>query len=154
MLEKCDEYEVPTEHAAALDERDYGDYTGKNKWDVERLLGEGDFKKLRRGWDYPVPNGETLKMVYERVVSYFLEHILPRVKEDKNVLVVAHGNSLRALVTYIENISAEGVADLVVPFRTIMIYELDTDGHSLNKEVRESAAPLAGITPTMKASAS
>ena len=141
MLEKCQEYEVPTEHAAALDERDYGDYTAKNKWEIEKVLGEEDFKKLRRAWDYPVPNGETLKMVYARVVPYFLEHILPRVQEDKNVLVVAHGNSLRALVKYIENISDEGIADLEIQFGTVTIYQLDAEGHMVHKECRESITP-------------
>src|SRR4051812_41907273 len=60
--------DVPIIRDAALNERDYGDYTGKDKWEMEKLLGETEFENVRRGWDYPVPHGETLKMVYERVV--------------------------------------------------------------------------------------
>lgn len=138
MLNVCKRYNVPTEHSAALNERDYGDYTGKNKWEMEKLLGHDEFDKLRRGWDHPIPNGESLKMVYNRVVPYFLEKILPRVKEDKNILVVAHGNSLRALIKYIEKISDDGMVKIEMPFGAIVIYELNDEGHMLSKEVRKT----------------
>ena len=137
ILNVCKKYKVPTEHSSALGERDYGDYTGKNKFDMEKILGEEEYKKLRRGWDYPIPNGESLKMVYERVIPFFLKNVLPVIKENKNVLIVAHGNSLRALVKYIENISDEAVADLEIPFESITIYDLDQDGHIINKELRK-----------------
>jgi 2,3-bisphosphoglycerate-dependent phosphoglycerate mutase len=129
--------DVPQKRSAALNERDYGDYTGKNKWDMEKLLGAEKFKELRRGWDYPIPHGETLKMVSERAVPYFQKEILPRLKEGKNVLVVAHGNSLRCIIKYIENISDAGIADVEMPFVDIMIYDLNADGHMLQKEVRQ-----------------
>jgi len=90
MLDICKRHSVPTEHSAALNERDYGEYTGKNKWEMEKILGAEEFKKLRRGWDYPIPNGESLKTVYDRTVPFFFEKILPLVLEGKNVLVVAH----------------------------------------------------------------
>jgi 2,3-bisphosphoglycerate-dependent phosphoglycerate mutase len=138
MLNACKRYDVPTEHSAALDERDYGDYTGKNKWEMEKLLGEENWNRVRRNWDYPVPNGETLKTVYERAVPYFLEKILPIVKDGKNVLVVAHGNSLRAIVKYIERISDKEIADVEVPFGAIIIYDLDQDGHMIHKETRQT----------------
>ncbi len=138
MLNVCKRYNVPTEHSAALNERDYGDYTGKNKWEMEKLLGHDEFDKLRRGWDHPIPNGESLKMVYNRVVPYFLEKILPRVKENKNILVVAHGNSLRALIKYIEKISDDGMVKIEMPFGAIVIYELNDEGHMLSKEVRKT----------------
>ncbi len=138
MLNVCKRYEVPTEHSAALNERDYGDYTGKNKFEMEKLLGEEEYKKLRRGWDYPVPHGETLKMVYGRAVPYFLKKILPLINKDKNILVVAHGNSLRALVKYIENISDDAISDVEVPFGAIIIYKLDEQGHMIHKEVRQT----------------
>ena len=143
MLNICERYEVPTEHSAALNERDYGDYTGMNKWDVQKLIGEETWNKVRRNWDYPIPHGETLKMVYERTGPYFLEKILPRVKENKTILVVAHGNSLRTLVKYIENISDEGIEDIEIPFGAIIIYDLDSDGHMVHKEIRrtESSVP-------------
>ncbi len=133
---------VPTEHSAALNERDYGDYTGKNKWDMQKLLGDEVFEKLRRGWDYPVPHGETLKMVYERAVPFFLDNILPLLREGKNVLVVAHGNSLRAITKYIENISDEGIEHVEIPFGALTIYDLDTAGHMLHKEVRQTESKV------------
>lgn len=138
ILNTCERYSVPTVHSAALNERDYGDYTGRDKWEMEKLLGEEEFIKLRRAWDHPIPNGESLKKVSERVVPYFLEKILPCVKEGKNTLVVAHGNSLRVLMKYIENISDEGIADLEMPFGNIIIYDLNDEGHVIRKEVRQT----------------
>ncbi len=142
MLNAAKRYEIPTNHAAALNERDYGDYTGKNKWEMEKILGEEEWQKARRGWNYPVPNGETLKMVYERVVPYFLEKILPEVKSGKNVLVVAHGNSLRALVKYIEKISDEGIEGVEFPFGAVVIYDVDNEGYMTKKEVRETKSEV------------
>ena len=129
---------VPIENCKEINERDYGDYTGKNKWDMEKILGQEEFTNLRRGWDYPVPNGESLKKVYERSVPFFLNRILPILKEGKNVLVVSHGNSIRSIMKYIENISDEGVANLEMIFGSILIYDLDNDGHIVNKEVRQA----------------
>jgi 2,3-bisphosphoglycerate-dependent phosphoglycerate mutase len=136
MLDTIGDYKVPTTHAAALNERDYGEYTGKNKWDVEKLIGEEKWDDIRRGWNCPVPCGETLKMVYERAVPFFLKHILPLVRSGKNVLVVAHGNSLRALMKYIENISDEEIEGIEMPFGAVVIYDLNSDGHVIDKEVR------------------
>jgi 2,3-bisphosphoglycerate-dependent phosphoglycerate mutase len=142
MLNVCELYEVPTEHSSALNERDYGDYTGKNKWEMERILGEEEFKKLRRGFDYTVPNGESLKMVYERVVPFFLHTIVPKVIEGKNVLVVGHGNSLRMIVKYIEHISDEDIVDIEIPFGSVTIYNIDQEGHFLHKEVRQTQSQV------------
>jgi 2,3-bisphosphoglycerate-dependent phosphoglycerate mutase len=142
ILNVCKLEKVPTEHSAALNERDYGDYTGKNKWELEKALGEEKFTHLRRGWDSPVPNGETLKMVYERVTPFFLEKILPKVNEGKNVLVVGHGNSLRTLIKYIEEVSDEDIADVEMPFGAIIIYDLTPSGHIINKEIRETKSEV------------
>lgn len=128
---------VPITRSSALNERDYGDYTGKNKWEVEESLGKEEFDKLRRGWDYPVPNGETLKMVYDRVVPFFLNTILPQLRQGKTILLVAHGNSIRALTKYIEKISDDDVSGINMLFGAVVIYELDQDGHIITKEVRE-----------------
>lgn len=136
MLNVCERYDVPTEHSAALNERDYGDYTGKNKWEMEKILGEDEFSKLRRSWDYPVPNGESLKMVYDRAVPYYKEKILPKVAEGNNVLVVSHGNTLRALIKYIENIPDDKMPDVEMPFGAIYIYDIDTEGHKVSREER------------------
>jgi 2,3-bisphosphoglycerate-dependent phosphoglycerate mutase len=108
----------------------------------EKLLGPEEFKKLRRGWNYPVPNGESLKMVYERTVPYFTSMILPKLQEGKNVLVVAHGNSLRSIIKWIEGISDEGIADVEMPFGAIVIYTLDPGGHLITKEVRQTLSEV------------
>lgn len=126
---------VSVEKSGELNERDYGDYTGKNKWEVEKIIGEKEFQKLRRGWDYPVPHGENLKMVYERTVPFFLGRIMSILRENKNVLIIAHGNSIRSIVKYIENISDDKISDLEMPFEEVLVYDLDEKGHFLKKEV-------------------
>lgn len=142
ILNVCNRFDVPTVHSAALNERDYGDYTGKNKWDMEKLLGEEEYKKLRRGWDYPIPKGESLKMVYERTVPFLTKTILPLAAGGKNVLVVAHGNSLRTVIKYLEGISDEAIADVEMPFGAILIYDIDSDGKVINKEVRQTESQV------------
>ena len=71
----------PITNSEALNERDYGDYTEKNKWDIQKEVGEEEFQKIRRSWDYPPPHGESLRMVYERVLPYYLSAIEPVLKE-------------------------------------------------------------------------
>lgn len=142
MLNTCERYEVPTEHAEELNERDYGDYTGKNKWDMEKLIGEEAWNNVRRGWDYPVPNGETLRMVYDRAVPFYLHKIVPCINDGKNTLVVAHGNSLRAIIKYIETISDEGIEHLEIPFGTVLVYDIDDAGRMISKEVRTTPSEV------------
>ncbi len=142
MLNVCERFEVPTQHSQALNERNYGIYTGKNKWEMEQLLGEAEFHKLRRSWDHPIEGGESLKMVHDRAVPYLKDVILPQVMEGKNVLVVAHGNSLRTIVKSIEGISDEGVADIEIPFGAIIIYTLDDNGHMTHKEIRQTESSV------------
>jgi 2,3-bisphosphoglycerate-dependent phosphoglycerate mutase len=137
ILEGLNLVRVPTVHASALNERDYGDYTGKNKWEMQQLLGVEQWEKVRRDWNCPVPNGETLKMVYERAVPFYMNDILPLLNESKNVIVVSHGNAIRALMKYIENINDADVSNIEMLFGGIVIYEVDKDGHMVNKEVRQ-----------------
>ncbi len=127
--------DVPVEDSIELIERDYGDYTGKNKWDVQKKIGDEEFMKIRRSWDHPIPNGESLKMVYERAVPFLMNKILPLLKEGKNILVVGHGNSLRALSKYIENISDIEINNFEIDFDAVTIYDLNDDGHIIIKEI-------------------
>lgn len=136
MLNVCERYTVPTEHCPELNERDYGVYTGKNKWDMEEMLGKEEFRKVRRSWDFIPPSGESLQQVYERVVPFYKNTVLPLIAQDKNVLIVAHGNSLRSLVKYIEQISDDDIANIEFPFGGLFIYDLDTSGRMTHKEVR------------------
>lgn len=136
---------APVHHSKKLNERDYGELTGMNKWEVEQKYGEQQFQNWRRGWDEPVPGGETLKDVYERAVPYFNEHILPELKAGHNVLVAAHGNTLRALIKYLEGLSDEEVPHLEMPFGDILIYEFGRAGTILSKDHRQihTTAPPA-----------
>ncbi|MEK7534351.1 MAG: 2,3-diphosphoglycerate-dependent phosphoglycerate mutase [Patescibacteria group bacterium] len=120
----------------ALNERDYGELTGKNKWEIKKLYGEQKFLNIRRGWDYPIPNGETLKDVYERVIPYYKREILPKLKMGKNVIIVAHGNSLRALVKYLENISDEDISKIEIATGEIYIYKLDKKANITSKQIK------------------
>lgn len=142
IVNVCKCAEIPVVHAEALNERNYGVYTGQNKWEMEALLGVEEFTKLRRSWNYPLPDGESLAEVYSRVVPYFLNSILPKVNEGENILVVAHGNSLRTLLKYIERISDEDIEHLEIPFGQVLIYNLDREGHMLNKEIRQTESEV------------
>ncbi len=133
--------EIPTTEDPALNERDYGDLTGKNKLEMEKMYGEEQYLKWRRSWDYPVPNGESLKDVYGRVVPYYREKILPEIKSGKNVLVVAHGNSLRALMKYLENISDSDIPNLELETGEIIVYEMDEEGKIFKSSRRLPDSP-------------
>jgi 2,3-bisphosphoglycerate-dependent phosphoglycerate mutase len=126
---------IPVFANKALNERDYGIYTGKNKWEIKKALGDGEFIKLRRGWDNPIENGESLKNVYERVVPYYNLEILPNLKKGKSVLISAHGNSLRALVKHLENISDQNVEKLEIATGEVYLYEIDNNGNIESKEI-------------------
>lgn len=128
--------DFPTIENKALDERDYGIYTGQNKWELQKAMGNDQFQKIRRGWNFPVPRGETLEDVYDRVVPYYKMQILPDIKLGKNILVVAHGNSLRALVKYLDNITNEDVEKLEIATGQIYVYNIDNQGVIVSKEIK------------------
>ena len=93
----------------ALNERDYGELTGLNKDAARKKWGEDQVHIWRRSFDVPPPGGESLKNTAERVIPYFKDKILPLLIEDNNILISAHGNSLRALVMHIEELSSEEI---------------------------------------------
>ena len=125
---------LPTTQAAELNERDYGDLTGKNKWQVKDEIGEKAFNGIRRGWDYPVPGGETLKDVYARVVPYFEREILPKLQAGENILLVAHGNSIRALIKHLDQISESEMANVEMPFGQSLLYKFEADNNLPTKK--------------------
>lgn len=143
ILDELGQKDVPIERSPAINERDYGDLTAKNKWDIQKEYGDEQFLKWRRSWDFPVPGGETLKDVYARVMPYYTEHILPLLKEGKNVVVSAHGNSLRALVKYLDKLSDEDVPKLEIGTGEVYLYEVSPSGEIVGKEIRV-ANPNAG----------
>lgn len=121
-----------------INERDYGDLTGKNKWEVKEEIGEEAFNGIRRGWDYPVPGGETLKDVSERVIPYFESEMKPNLMNGENVLMAAHGNSIRALMKYLDEVSDEDVAKVEMGFGQVLVYEFDEDGSIVSREVLQA----------------
>lgn len=136
ILQTLNRTDIPVTVNDALKERNYGDFTGKNKWEVKEQIGEEEFLKLRRSWDYPVPNGESLKQVYERVIPYYESTILPELKEDKNIIVASSGNALRALVKHLENVSDADVPNLEIAPGEVYVYTLDQEGRVIKKEIR------------------
>jgi len=135
--------EIATIEDKALNERDYGDLTGKNKWKIKEEYGEEQFQKWRRSWDIRPPNGESLKDVFDRVIPYYKIKILPELRNGKNVIVVAHGNSLRALIKYLENIPDGEIAEVEIGFSEAYVYEFDREGKIVGKEVRTAGAEVA-----------
>jgi 2,3-bisphosphoglycerate-dependent phosphoglycerate mutase len=130
---------MPRTAAAELNERDYGDLTGKNKWEVQAEIGDEAFTGIRRGWEYPVPGGETLKDVYARAVPYFEREILPKLQAGETILLVAHGNTIRALMKHFDQVVDGDVANLEIPFGEVVIYRFEP-GSDLptGKEIRRA----------------
>lgn len=135
IKEALEHTELETINHEALNERHYGDYQAKNKWEIKDSIGEEDFMKLRRNWDHPVPNGETLKDVHARVLPYYEETILQDLKEGKNIIVAAHGNSLRALMKHLEEIDDENVHELEIGTGEVVMYEINEDGNTVAKSI-------------------
>jgi 2,3-bisphosphoglycerate-dependent phosphoglycerate mutase len=111
-----------TKHEA-LNERNYGSLAGLNKDDARKKWGEEQVHIWRRSFDIPPPDGESLKNTAERVLPYFNEEILPKVINGSNILIAAHGNSLRSIIMHLEGLSEEEVLGLEVPTGVPMIYE-------------------------------
>jgi 2,3-bisphosphoglycerate-dependent phosphoglycerate mutase len=128
ILDGSGQITVPYERSGDINERDYGDYTGMNKWEVRDKVGEEEFNSIRRDWNHPITNGETLKDVYERAVPFYQQVILPRLRDGKTILIVSHGNSIRALMKFIESISDSDIANVEMPFGTILDYKVKDDG--------------------------
>ncbi len=138
ILEELGYSQIPIAKNSALNERDYGIYTGKNKTQVQAELGESGYKALRRGWDTVVPQGENLKQVYDRVIPYYTESILPFLMSGECVLVVAHGNSLRALIKFLENISDSDIEKVELKTGELLIYKIDMEGHVSSRQKKNA----------------
>ena len=109
ILKEINQQDLPVVENIALNERSYGDLEGKNKKEMAEEVGEEQVHLWRRSYDVVPPGGECLKDTCERVIPYFDQQILPKIKEGKNILISAHGNSLRALVMHLENLSPDEI---------------------------------------------
>ena len=147
--------EIEYKKAWELNERHYGTLTGLNKTETKKKLGEEQFKKYRRSWDNPppsldrgskysshkdplykdlsyIPDAESLKNTYDRVLPYFEKHIEKHIKQGKNIILSAHGNSIRALGKKIFNISDKSINLLEIPTGNPLVIDFDNSGKVLS----------------------
>jgi len=134
MLENMDIVNMTIIRNQALNERDYGDLAGLNKDDAREKWGDEQVHIWRRSFDVPPPGGESLKDTAERVLPYYEAEIAPRVADGGTILVAAHGNSLRALVMKLENLSPEEILKREIATGKPIIYDFDADGNVINVE--------------------
>ena len=123
ILEQMNQTDIATIKDQSLNERNYGELAGLNKDDARKKWGEEQVHIWRRSFDVPPPGGESLKNTAERVLPYFESKILPEVKKGKNILIAAHGNSLRALVMKLEDISPDEIVKLEIATGDPLTYE-------------------------------
>ncbi|MBR4005149.1 MAG: 2,3-diphosphoglycerate-dependent phosphoglycerate mutase [Treponema sp.] len=150
ILDEMDRAWLPVYKTWKLNERHYGDLQGKNKSEAAEKFGEDQVKIWRRSFDvkppvlsdddersakkqamyrdvdsFFLPQNESLETTIERVVPFFLETIMADMKAGKRVIIAAHGNSLRALVKYLDNLSSEEILGVNIPTGTPLVYEFD-----------------------------
>tara|TARA_B100000614_G_scaffold244225_1_gene248142 strand:+ start:434 stop:1036 length:603 start_codon:yes stop_codon:yes gene_type:complete len=122
---------IPVMEDDRLNERHYGDLQGLNKAETAEKHGAEQVHIWRRSFDIPPPGGESLKMNAERTIPYFEEEIVPDLEEGKNVLVSAHGNSLRSIVMHIESISPSEIVSLEIATGAPMFYDYKLESGEL-----------------------
>src|ERR1700745_1299513 len=122
-----------TKKDLALNERDYGDLSGLNKDDARKRWGEEQVHIWRRSYDVAPPGGESLKDTLARTLPYYVQEILPCVLRSERTLVVAHGNSLRALIMVLEKLSPEGILKRELATGVPVVYHLTADSTVASK---------------------
>lgn len=127
ILEDLGQSDLAITTDPALDERDYGELTGKNKDAIKQRYGEDQLQRWRRGWDEAPPGGESLRQTYLRTFPYVRTHIFPLFQEERDVILCAHGNSLRAIIKELDHISEDAIPFLEVPTGTAVIYEVSAN---------------------------
>ncbi|ECR7113938.1 2,3-diphosphoglycerate-dependent phosphoglycerate mutase [Listeria monocytogenes] len=158
VLEESDQMWVPVHKSWRLNERHYGALQGLNKQETAEKYGADQVQKWRRSYDtlpplleenderqakndrryqlldtHAIPSGENLKVTLERVIPYWMDTIAPEIKEGRRVVIAAHGNSLRALVKFLEGISDDEIMDLEIPTGVPLVYKLNDDLKPVNK---------------------
>jgi len=128
ILSELCQTRLPTHFEEALNERHYGDLCGLNKDEARDRWGEEQVRVWRRSYDIPPPGGESLKDTEDRVMPYYRNHIWPDLQSGKTVLVVAHGNSLRALIMNLENLTGEEILSRELATGAPIVYRLGEDG--------------------------
>ena len=127
ILSELGQGSVPVTRDVALNERDYGDLSGLNKDEARKKWGEEQIKLWRRSYDVPPPGGESLKDTAARVLPYYEAKIWPLLKKGRNVIVAAHGNSLRALIMRLEQLTGEEILKRELATAAPIVYRLTPD---------------------------
>ena len=121
----------------ALNERDYGSLVGQNKFEAAEKYGKDMVQTWRRSYDIPPPDGESLKMTLERTLPYFKSEILPILAQNKNIIISAHGNSIRSIVMYLLNISQVDILKTEIGWCEPWVFEFDDKGSVNNLEIMQ-----------------
>lgn len=123
---------IPVVTAWQLNERMYGELQGLNKQETADRYGKEQVHEWRRSYDIPPPNGESLEMCAQRAVAYFKEHIEPQLVSGKNVMIAAHGNSLRSIIMYLDKLTSQEVISLELSTGIPMLY-ISKDGKFIRR---------------------
>jgi 2,3-bisphosphoglycerate-dependent phosphoglycerate mutase len=134
MLAQLGETGLPTRKSQGLNERDYGNLSGLNKDEARAKWGAEQVHAWRRSYDTSPPGGESLKDTAARVLPYYEAEIWPEVKAGRNVLISAHGNSLRALIMKLEGLTGEEIVKRELATGVPIVYRLKPDGSVLEKK--------------------
>ncbi|MGE8527036.1 2,3-bisphosphoglycerate-dependent phosphoglycerate mutase [Chryseobacterium rhizosphaerae] len=129
ILDEIGKPNIPVIIDKALNERSYGELEGLNKAETALKYGDEQVHAWRRSYDVVPPGGESLKDTYNRVIPYFEATIAPLLKEGQNVLIVAHGNSLRSLIMYLEHLSPEEILEREIATGIPVTYIFDEYFH-------------------------
>jgi 2,3-bisphosphoglycerate-dependent phosphoglycerate mutase len=132
VLDAIGQSAIPTEFNQALNERHYGDLQGLNKAETAEKYGDAQVKLWRRSYDVQPPNGESLKDTAARVLPYWNEKIWPAVLKGDNIIIAAHGNSLRSLVMHLDKLTQAQVIELNIPTGVPLLYVFDEKGNELS----------------------
>ena len=130
--------DISVERDQALNERHYGDLQGLNKAETAEKYGKEQVHLWRRSYDIPPPGGESLKDTAARTLPYFESRIAPDIRAGKNVLVSAHGNSLRSIVMQLDKLTREQVLQLNLATGVPIVYEMDPDLQILSKHILDT----------------
>jgi len=135
VLRVIGQEQIPITRDQALNERHYGELQGLNKAETAEKYGQEQVHIWRRSYDVAPPGGESLKDTAARTLPYFETHIIPDLRAGKNVLVAAHGNSLRSIVMYLDKLTKEQVLELNIGTGVPIIYEFGPNLEILSKRV-------------------
>ena len=127
--------EIPIYQAVELAERYYGDLQGLNKAETMQKYGDEQVRLWRRSYDINPPKGESLKDTCERTIPYYTKHIQPTLQAGKNVLIVAHGNSLRSITKYVEHITDQEIPNVEIPTGVPIVYTFDDTMTMIEKKL-------------------